>query len=97
MKPVLKERLEMLVYKGLQVLLEKKASEDPEESLVLRAPQGQLENGERLVIEVFQDKTVLLVQRVPPESVDLQAYRDLKEPVEIQGGRENQVYLVQGV
>lgn len=30
-------------------------------------------------------------------SVDLQAYRDLKEPVEIQDGLENQVCLVQGV
>lgn len=38
MKPVLKERLETLVFKELWVPLERKASEDPEESLVLQAP-----------------------------------------------------------
>lgn len=96
-KLVLKEKLATLGLKVPLALLERKVSEDPEESRVLLDPSGRPEREELLVIEVFLDKMVWLVQRVLRASGELRECRGPREPAEIRAGLENRVCLVHGV
>lgn len=94
---VLKEKLAALVFRGPLALPERKGSEAPEESLVPLDPSARMEREVLLVIEVFLDKMVWLVQRALRVSVDLRVYRGPREPAETPDGLENRVCLVHGV
>lgn len=96
-KRVLKEKLVTVGLKVPQVPLERKVSEDPEESLVHPDPSDHTEREALLVTEVFLDKMVWPVQRALWVSVELQEYQVLKEPAVILDGLENPVCPVQEV
>lgn len=89
-----KEKLDQLVYRALMAHRVKRASVDPEVSLVLQGHSDLLEREEPLVTVVSLVRMDCQVQRVLPVNGDLRVPVDLKVPAVTLDALENPAFLV---